>query len=85
MTVNAPAPFIVSAFIYVIGAFGVTLICNVPMNNALAAFDAASADGLRYWSDRYLPGWTRWNSIRTVACVLASAILLFSISLAPNG
>lgn len=30
MTVDAPAPFLLAALIYIPGAFGVTLVCNVP-------------------------------------------------------
>ncbi len=67
MTLAKPAPFLVAAALYVLGAFGVTVVRNVPMNNALAAIDAASVDGLQYWISKYVPDWTFWNSVRAGA------------------
>ncbi len=84
MKLAEPTPFIAAAAIYIVGVFGITAGCNVPMNNALAAFDATSADGLQYWTTRYLPGWTFWNSVRTVACLLASAVLLYGVARPPS-
>lgn len=72
-----PWPFVAAAAIYIAGVFGVTGFFNVPMNNALAALDAASADGQRYWTATYLPNWTFWNSVRAGACLAAAALLLF--------
>ncbi len=80
MTLAAPAPFIAAAAIYGFGVFGVTAACNVPMNNVLASLDAASADGLRYWTTQYLPNWTFWNSVRSAACFAAAAVLLYAVT-----
>jgi uncharacterized membrane protein len=59
--------------IYLVGAVLVTMVCNVPLNNALAAVDADSAEGATQW-DRYVRSWTIWNSVRTIAAIVASAM-----------
>lgn len=78
--VAKPEPFIVAATIYIVGVFGITAAFNVPLNKTLAAFDPASADGLQYWATQYLPRWTAWNTVRTAACLLASAVLLYGVT-----
>ncbi len=80
MTDTAPVVYVAAAVIYVFGVFVVTAAFNVPMNNALAALDAASADGLNYWTTKYLPDWTFWNSARTVGCFAASILLLYAVT-----
>lgn len=63
---------------YLIGTFLVTMVFNVPRNNALAAVDPASADGERLWA-RYVSSWTAWNHVRTAAAVMAE--VLFTMAL----
>lgn len=62
------------AALYVLGCFGVTMAFNVPLNNAIAAADPASAEGAAVWA-RYLRDWMFWNHVRTAAS-LAGAIVL---------
>lgn len=62
--------------VYLLGVFGVTVAGNVPLNEALAGMDAASAEAKALWQDRYLPRWTLFNTARTVACFLAAALAL---------
>lgn len=38
------------SLLYVVGAILVTMVFNVPMNNALAAVDPASGEGARVWA-----------------------------------
>lgn len=64
--------------LYLIGNIAVTMIFNVPLNNALAAADPASADGAAVWS-RYLSTWTQWNHLRTLSCLAALALLVGAI------
>lgn len=64
---------------YLIGSFGVTIAFNVPMNNALAAMDLSLDATRQYWTSTYLPRWTFWNSVRTVACGLSSGLLLLGV------
>jgi uncharacterized membrane protein len=56
----------------------VTMAFNVPRNNALAAVDPASPEGVRVWAG-YLPGWTAWNHVRTVAALAAAASLTLAL------
>jgi uncharacterized membrane protein len=64
--------------LYVVGTFGVTLRFNVPLNNALARVEPASAEGASLWAD-YLVRWTTWNHVRTAAGLLAAAALTLSL------
>lgn len=66
------------ALAYVIGGFLVTIVFNVPMNDALADLDADAPDSAAVWQD-YLVRWTRWNHVRTVACILASTLLILGL------
>jgi uncharacterized membrane protein len=65
--------------IYVLGMFVVTVVFNVPLNNALAAVDPASADAASLWA-RYLKDWTFWNHVRTIACIAAGALFIAAIA-----
>jgi uncharacterized membrane protein len=60
------------SLLYLIGSILVTMICNVPLNNRLAAVNPESAEGRTVWS-HYLRVWTRWNHVRTVASLAAAA------------
>lgn len=68
-----------AGLVYLLGCFGVTLVFNVPMNEALASMDLSSQTTRAYWTETYLPRWTFWNTMRTVACALSSALLLFGL------
>jgi uncharacterized membrane protein len=54
--------------LYVVGALGVTMAVNVPLNNRL------DAEGEQIWG-RYLARWTAWNHVRAIAAT-GSAVLL---------
>jgi uncharacterized membrane protein len=69
---------LVGSILYVVGAIVVTMAFNVPMNDTLAAIDPASGEGARVWAG-YLTGWTRWNHVRTVACLAATAALIMAL------
>lgn len=58
--------------LYLLGSFVVTMVCNVPRNNALAR------DGAKVWAD-YLVNWTRWNHVRSAASIAAA--VLFTLAL----
>lgn len=61
------------ALFYFIGSFAVTIVFNVPLNNALDAAEPTSLGGQEIWA-HYLTVWTRWNHLRTL-CSLASVVL----------
>lgn len=65
---------LVASALYLFGCTGVTLLRNVPLNDALAA----APQDLTLWS-RYLGEWTFWNHVRTVASLLPA--LLFAMAL----
>jgi uncharacterized membrane protein len=73
------ALILAASLVYLIGCFGVTVFFNVPMNEALAAMDSAEGATRDYWLQSYVPRWTFWNSVRTGAATLASALLLFGL------
>lgn len=58
----------ISGACYVVGMFGTTAICNVPLNKKLAQ---ATTDELDHLWATYLKYWTRWNHIRTICSVFA--------------
>ncbi len=60
---------------YFVGTFGVTVVGNIPLNNALAASEPDSAEGQALWA-QYLVRWTRFNSLRTVAALVAAGCFL---------
>jgi uncharacterized membrane protein len=64
---------------YFLGTFLVTMLFNVPRNNALAAVAATSTEGAALWAG-YLIAWTKWNHVRTIAALAGAA--LFTIALA---
>jgi uncharacterized membrane protein len=63
---------LVGGAFYLAGTIGVTMACNVPRNDALAAVAPDSTDGAGLWT-RYVSEWTAWNHVRTVAALLAAA------------
>jgi uncharacterized membrane protein len=67
------------AVFYLVGSFLVTIVFNVPRNNALAdvSLDEPTVYG-PFWKD-YLAEWTWWNHIRTAACILSAILLAGSL------
>jgi uncharacterized membrane protein len=68
-----------AGLIYVIGCFGVTVRFNVPMNEALAKMKPSENAAQTYWTGTYVPRWTLWNSVRTLACGVSAALLLLGL------
>jgi len=64
-----------AALLYLIGAIGITVVFNVPMNNALNAADPSSPAGQELWKN-YLANWTFWNHVRTIASLGATATFM---------
>jgi uncharacterized membrane protein/ketosteroid isomerase-like protein len=63
---------LVGGLVYLIGTILVTIACNVPLNDALAAVDPSSTDAGPVWTN-YLKTWTAWNHVRTIAALAAAA------------
>ena len=69
---------LVAVLIYIVGCVGVTIVFNVPLNDALAVAKANTPESAALWS-RYLNEWTAWNHVRTFASII-SAILFIATS-----
>jgi len=70
---------LLAGLVYLVGCFGVTVFFNVPMNETLAGMKLSAQATHDYWTDTYLPRWTFWNTVRTLACGLAAALLLLGL------
>jgi len=68
---------LVGSVLYLAGVLMVTMVFNVPLNDLLAGADVASAEGVRIWQS-YLPRWTMWNHVRTVASLAAMASFIMA-------
>lgn len=64
--------------LYLGGTILVTMLGNVPRNNALARAAADGPDAARAW-DHYVPGWTAWNHVRTACAIAASAAFIAAL------
>lgn len=67
---------IAGSLLYIAGTFGVTMLCNVPLNEALAAAHAGP-EATALWN-HYLTNWTMWNHVRTGCAALAATMLMAS-------
>lgn len=73
------APYLLlGSLLYLVGTFLVTLVGNVPLNNALASAKPDSPEGAALWS-KYLTNWTLWNHLRTAAALAAAALLTIAL------
>ena len=66
------------SLLYLVGTILVTMLFNVPLNDALAAADRGSTAGAGLWT-RYLAEWTAWNHVRTAAPLAAAAAFMFAL------
>jgi uncharacterized membrane protein len=73
---SAGALILLAGLVYLVGCFGVTVFYNVPMNEELAGMNLSEDATRAYWTGTYLPRWTFWNTVRTLACGLSAALLL---------
>jgi uncharacterized membrane protein len=65
-------------FLYLVGTILVTIVFNVPRNNALARVSPRETDGGRVWAE-YLTVWTAWNHVRAVAALAAAASITLGL------
>lgn len=73
------AMWLAGGVLYIVGMFVVTIVFNVPLNNALAAVQPASSEAATLWT-RYLSDWTWWNHVRTIASTLAFVLFIAAIA-----
>jgi uncharacterized membrane protein len=72
------AYLLAGGLLYLVGAVLVTIVFNVPRNDALAAVDPNSAEAATLWI-RYVVGWTAWNHLRGVAALAAAGSLTLAL------
>jgi uncharacterized membrane protein len=63
---------------YLVGTLAVTIVFNVPLNDALAAARGQAAADL--WQQRYLTDWVWWNHVRTLASIGALALFVLGFA-----
>jgi uncharacterized membrane protein len=66
--------------LYLVGTLLVTMLCNVPCNNALAAVAPDGPEGAALWK-RYVASWTAWNHVRAAAALAAAASFTIALRL----
>jgi uncharacterized membrane protein len=64
--------------LYLVGTLLVTIICNVPRNDALASLDPLGAGSAQSWAD-YVRVWTAWNHVRTISAIAASVLMMLAL------
>ena len=77
------AYLLAGSLLYLVGTFLVTMVFNVPRNDALAAVASGSAEGATLWAS-YLARWTAWNHVRTIAALAAATALALALRF-PHG
>jgi uncharacterized membrane protein len=66
--------------LYLVGTLLVTIVCNVPRNDALSVLDPATTESARLWAE-YIISWTLWNHVRTIAAAAAAILLMIALGL----
>ena len=72
---------LIGSLLYIVGTVGVTILCNVPLNDALAQVAPNSTEGAELWTS-YLTNWTIWNHVRTIAAFGATTAFAIAFRLA---
>jgi uncharacterized membrane protein len=69
-----------ATLVYAVGTFGVTIMGNVPLNNALDAFNmqAASPEALHQQRALFEKPWNTLHTIRTIANAVALILVLLA-------
>ena len=68
---------ICGGIVYFVGMFVVTMMFNVPLNNQLMASTGPEIEAV--WR-RYVLLWTRWNHLRTLSSLAASALFIAALA-----
>jgi uncharacterized membrane protein len=69
---------LIGGVLYLVGSVLVTIVFNVPRNEALAVLAPDSPRSANAWA-LYVSSWTAWNQVRTAASLAAAAS--FSLAL----
>lgn len=72
------AYLLAGSLLYLVGTILVTIVFNVPLNEALARVEPGGTDGAGIWAN-YLARWTAWNHVRAAAALAAGASLTVAL------
>lgn len=67
-----------AALLHIVGSIGVTMLGNVPLNDALAAFQPGEAGAGDIWQ-RFLRDGSLWNHVRTAASLCSAVVFLIAL------
>lgn len=70
---------VVGTVLYLVGSVLVTIVFNVPKNEALASVVPADPDGPTHWT-AYVATWTAWNHVRVLSSLAAAAAFTMSLA-----
>ena len=70
---------VAGAAAYLAGVVGVTMTCNVPLNERLDRVDPEGLEAAREWS-RYERRWRAWNHVRTLGGLAATAGMIATMA-----
>lgn len=71
--------WIAGAVTYLAGAFLVTVLVNVPLNNGLDRVASTDEQAAALWT-AYLRRWTAWNHVRAAASLVATVLLVMALA-----
>ena len=69
---------VAGSVLYLVGVIGVTMVRNVPLNDALAPLDPNAASSASIWP-QFTQTWTTWNTVRAITAIAAAALLTLSL------
>lgn len=72
------AYLLLGSLLYLVGTILVTIVFNVPLNEALAKVKPDNTDSTNLWVS-YLANWTLWNHVRTATALAAAASFTIAI------
>ncbi|MFJ3668557.1 DUF1772 domain-containing protein [Streptomyces sp. NPDC090106] len=65
--------------LYLFGSFGVTMVANVPRNDALMKLEPGTSEAAAYWP-AYVREWTVWNHVRMIASAAATVSYVLALT-----
>ena len=70
---------LLGSVLYLFGTFGVTMVANVPRNDALLKLEPGTAEAAAYWPT-YVREWTMWNHVRAIASGAAALAYILALT-----
>jgi uncharacterized membrane protein len=78
-TLNVPSLARIAGAVLALTSFGITIVRNVPLNNALAAMGSSATDSQTTWK-RFDGPWSTANLVRGIAAIAATTLLAASLA-----